>query len=225
MTKAPGTFKPWTVEAVARPAQSDADEPLRFPGSGELRSDPPYESRMRAGLAPRGAEAAAENPIPEERLDRIYPTSSEEMAELPDGSVHLMITSPPYNARKEYDQDLSLDEYRDLLRRVFRETYRVLVSGGRACVNVANLGRKPYIPLHAYVIADMLDLGYLMRGESSGTAAAAPVGRPRRSWRRRPTLSCATCTSTFWSSKESSPGGLTGTPPRSAGELHLTKSV
>jgi site-specific DNA-methyltransferase (adenine-specific) len=76
-----------------------------------------------------------------------------------------MVTSPPYNARKEYDQDLSLEEYRGLLRRVFRETYRVLVPGGRACVNVANLGRKPYIPLHAFVIQDMLEMGYLMRGE------------------------------------------------------------
>jgi site-specific DNA-methyltransferase (adenine-specific) len=150
-----------------RPVRRKATQTSRFGSPGRVSHDstPFYESRMYAGLAPQGAEAAAENPIPEERLDRIYPTSSEEMAELPDGSVHLMITSPPYNARKEYDQDLSLDEYRDLLRRVFRETYRVLVSGGRACVNVANLGRKPYIPLHAYVIADMLDLGYLMRGE------------------------------------------------------------
>jgi site-specific DNA-methyltransferase (adenine-specific) len=120
---------------------------------------------MYADLSAHRKGTTAESPIPEERLDCIYARSSEEMSELPDGSVHLMVTSPPYNARKEYDQDLSLEEYRDLLRRVFRETYRVLVSGGRACVNVANLGRKPYIPLHAYVIDDMLDLGYLMRGE------------------------------------------------------------
>jgi site-specific DNA-methyltransferase (adenine-specific) len=120
---------------------------------------------MYAELPRLNSGTAAANPVPEDRLDRIYPKSSEEMSELPDASVHLMVTSPPYNARKEYDADLSLDEYRDLLRRVFRETYRVLASGGRACINVANLGRKPYIPLHAYLIQDMLDLGYLMRGE------------------------------------------------------------
>jgi site-specific DNA-methyltransferase (adenine-specific) len=84
-----------------------------------------------------------------------------------------MITSPPYNVRKEYDADLTLDEYRDLLRRVFRETYRVLVAGGRACVNVANLGRKPYIPLHAYIVQDMLALGFLMRGEIIWNKAAS----------------------------------------------------
>jgi DNA modification methylase len=87
------------------------------------------------------------------------------MDDLPDHSVHLMVTSPPYNANKEYDQDLTLGEYRDLLRRVMAETYRVLVTGGRACINVANLGRKPYLPLHAFLIQDMLSIGFLMRGE------------------------------------------------------------
>jgi DNA modification methylase len=39
------------------------------------------------------------------------------------------------------------------------------VPGGRACINIANLGRKPYIPLHAYIIQQMLEIGFLMRGE------------------------------------------------------------
>ena len=71
------------------------------------------------------------------------------MDELPDNSVHLMVTSSPYNVSKEYDDDLSLNEYLKLLNTAWRETYRVLVPSGRACVNVANLGRKPYIPLHS----------------------------------------------------------------------------
>lgn len=76
-----------------------------------------------------------------------------------------MVTSPPYNVTKEYDEDLTLDEYRGLLKRVFTETYKKLVTGGRACINLANLGRKPYIPLHSYIIQDMLEIGFLMRGE------------------------------------------------------------
>jgi len=51
------------------------------------------------------------------------------------------------------------------LKRVFSEVKRVLVPGGRACINIANLGRKPYFPIHAFIIEDMLDLGFLMRGE------------------------------------------------------------
>ena len=48
--------------------------------------------------------------------------------------------------------------------------------GGRACVNVANLGRRPYIPLHTHIIAEMLEIGYWMRGEiiwDKGASAGA----------------------------------------------------
>ena len=84
-----------------------------------------------------------------------------------------MITSPPYNVGKEYDDDLSLLEYRDLLRGVFAETYRVLCNGGRACINIANIGRKPYIPLHSLVISIMDEIGFMMRGEIIWDKAAS----------------------------------------------------
>ena len=54
------------------------------------------------------------------------------MTELPDNSVYLMVTSPPYNVGKEYDEDLTLDEYLAFLKRVMGEIHRVLVPGGRA---------------------------------------------------------------------------------------------
>ena len=117
-----------------------------------------------------------ENPIPEGLVDRIYCSSSEQMRELPDDSVHLMVTSPPYNVGKEYDEDLTLEEYLSSLKRVWTEVYRLLTPGGRACINVANLGRKPYIPLHAFIVQQMVELGFLMRGEviwDKGASAAA----------------------------------------------------
>lgn len=116
-------------------------------------------------MRPAAVAGEGDNAINPAVLDRIYVASSERMDQLPDRSVHLMITSPPYNVTKEYDDDLTLEEYRALLQRVFTESFRVLVDGGRACVNVANLGRKPYIPLHAYVIRDMQEIGFQMRGE------------------------------------------------------------
>ncbi len=125
-----------------------------------------YDSRLYHGVKPQAGEVEyRENMLPKEAVDKIFSTSAEQMDELPDCSVHLMVTSPPYNASKEYDEDLTLQEYLDLLRGVWQETHRVLVPGGRACINVANLGRKPYIPLHAFIILDMLELGFLMRGE------------------------------------------------------------
>jgi site-specific DNA-methyltransferase (adenine-specific) len=76
-----------------------------------------------------------------------------------------MVTSPPYNASKTYDEDLGLGEYLTLLRDVFAECHRVLVTGGRAVINVANLGRKPYIPLTSHINLIMNELGFLQRGE------------------------------------------------------------
>ncbi len=102
---------------------------------------------------------------PENVVDKIYTQSAESMDQLPDGCVSLMVTSPPYNVGKDYDEDLSLDEYLGLLERVFKETYRVVESGGRVAINVANVGRKPYLPLNHHVAGLLSDIGFLLRGE------------------------------------------------------------
>jgi site-specific DNA-methyltransferase (adenine-specific) len=133
------------------------------PGREGHDSSPFYNTRLYADQPQAESETYLENPL--EGVDVIFNHSSETMSELPDCSVHLVVTSPPYNVGKEYDEDLSLDEYLAFLRKVWMEVYRVLVPGGRACVNVANLGRKPYIPLNGLIAKEMTDLGFLMRGE------------------------------------------------------------
>ena len=127
-----------------------------------------YGSRMSKGLPGRSTGPAHLQPdqeFPARLENTIRVTSAVDMQEIPDYSVHLMVTSPPYNATKEYDDDLSQQDYFELLREVFTETYRVLVNGGRACINVANLGRKPYIPLSDHISQMMTEIGFLMRGE------------------------------------------------------------
>ncbi len=138
-----------------------------FGSSGRVSHDSTafYSSKLYESMPEEQEMEYLENPIEPRFLDRILCKSSESMDELPDCSVHLMVTSPPYNVGKDYDENLTLEEYREFLKRVWSEVHRALVPGGRACVNVANLGRKPYIPLHAFIVEDMLDLGFLMRGE------------------------------------------------------------
>jgi site-specific DNA-methyltransferase (adenine-specific) len=150
------------AEEKNNPTQTSA---FGTPGRVSHDSSRFYESRMYADMPQDGEVPDIAVPIPENLLDQVFCKSSETMEELPDNSVHLMITSPPYNAQKEYDQDLTLPECLSFLESVWKETYRLLVPGGRACINVANLGRKPYIPLHSYIIESMLKIGFLMRGE------------------------------------------------------------
>lgn len=97
--------------------------------------------------------------------DRIYCHTSEDMRQIPDASVALAFTSPPYNSGKEYDQDLDLSAYFGLIARVGAEVFRVLKPGGRYVINIANLGRKPYIPMHAYFYLIHINLGFLPAGE------------------------------------------------------------
>jgi site-specific DNA-methyltransferase (adenine-specific) len=95
------------------------------------------------------------------------------MHTIADGSVALVVTSPPYFAGKQYEEELERDgvpssylEYLELLADVFADCVRVLEPGGRIAANVANLGRKPYRSLSSDVVHILQDrLGLLLRGE------------------------------------------------------------
>ena len=121
----------------------------------------------RRRLHPAAAPHPLGEPVvpPAEILDTLHCQSSEHMSQVPDDCVALMVTSPPYNVGKDYDEDLTHDEYLDLLAGVLQETYRVLEPGGRVAINVANLGRKPYLALNHVVAGLLRDLGFLLRGE------------------------------------------------------------
>ena len=139
-----------------------------------------YTSKLYESLPKERELQYVENPPPSDILDRVFCKSSEVMAELPNDCVHLMVTSPPYNVGKEYDENLTLEEYRKFLKAVWKEVYRVLVPGGRICINIANLGRKPYIPLHAFIVEDVIDLDFLMRGEIIWNKASS--ASPSTAW-------------------------------------------
>lgn len=108
-------------------------------------------------------------------VNTIFHADAREMTDRQVGpkSVALVVTSPPYFAGKEYEQDLSQGhvpstyaEYLEMLEEVFGQCVERLEPGGRIAVNVANLGRKPYRSLSSDVIYILQDrLGLLLRGE------------------------------------------------------------
>jgi modification methylase len=113
----------------------------------------------------RKQDKFVKNRNPEEWADQIYCHTSEDMFHIPNDSVALAFTSPPYNAGKDYDENINLAEYMGLISRVGAEVFRVLMPGGRYVVNIANLGRKPYIPLHSYFYSIHINVGFLPAGE------------------------------------------------------------
>jgi len=106
-------------------------------------------------------------------VDEVYLGDARSMDRVQPSSVALVVTSPPYFAGKQYEEELgaegipaSYTEYVALLEAVFAECVAKLEPGGRIAVNVANLGRKPYRSLSADVVGILQDrLGLLLRGE------------------------------------------------------------
>lgn len=103
------------------------------------------------------------NPCP--AAGKLFVGDSRDMSEVPDSSVALVVTSPPYFAAKDYEipgsdprVPESYTEYLAMLRDVFLECFRVLEPGGRIAVNVAaGLGRRPYRSLSSDVIRILED--------------------------------------------------------------------
>lgn len=120
---------------------------------------------IREIIQPKITKRSIIKTLEENWPSRIYCHTSEDMYHIPDQSIALAFTSPPYNVGKDYDENFNLMEYLNLISRVASEVYRALKPGGRFVVNVANLGRKPYIPMHAYFYAIHTQAGFLPAGE------------------------------------------------------------
>lgn len=114
-----------------------------------------------------------------EWADRVYNADARKLDMIPDASVHLAVTSPPYCVGKEYEHGMTWPEWVDLIHASTQEVARKLIPGGRLCINVANTGRKPYRSL-VHVVEDAVEAAGLVlkghviwnKGPSVGTSTA-----------------------------------------------------
>lgn len=95
------------------------------------------------------------------------------MIELPDNSIHLAITSPPYWQLKDYGTDDqigfhdSYENYINNLNLAWKECYRTLYNGCRLCVNIGDqfaravyYGRYKVIPIREEIIKFCENIGF-----------------------------------------------------------------
>ncbi|GIU83890.1 MAG: hypothetical protein KatS3mg008_0665 [Acidimicrobiales bacterium] len=148
--------------------------------SRESHDSSPFYSRF---ATPTTSDSEHVQRVPPELMDTFHLGDSRDMSVVPDDSVALVVTSPPYFAGKEYELDVTsgraprtYHEYLHLLEDVFAECARVLEPGGRIAVNVANLGRRPYRSLASDVMGLLQDLGLLLRGEIVWVKAKGAAG-------------------------------------------------
>lgn len=138
-------------------------------GARESHDSKPFYDRFR----PPELSDDESVPLPAPIDEPFVHGDARHMDRVTDGSVALVVTSPPYFAGKQYEEELEREgipasylEYLAMLTEVFAECVRKLEPGGRIAVNVANLGRRPYRSLSADVIRILEhDLGLLLRGE------------------------------------------------------------
>lgn len=82
----------------------------------------------------------------------------EVMKTFPKESIDMVVTSPPYNIRKDYGNykdNKTYEEYLVWLDQVWVECFRVLRDGGRIAINVGDTGRNPYYPVHCDIASRM----------------------------------------------------------------------
>ena len=95
--------------------------------------------------------------------------SEEVLKKIPDSSVDLIITSPPYNFGLDYKDDMKEDsvnwnEYFEKIGKIWKECERVLKSGGRLCLVIQPLF-SDYNPTHHRFSQQLIELGLLWKGE------------------------------------------------------------
>jgi len=126
---------------------------VQIAGSGQMRFDlrelKRYEANLKSKPQKKKIDIEKVNVIGiNETIQKVFVKNSMKMDDLPDNSVHLMVTSPPYFDTKMYSRepincDLGdihdVNEWFEKISEVWKEVYRVLQPGRKAFINIMNL--------------------------------------------------------------------------------------
>jgi DNA modification methylase len=130
--------------------------------SGRLKAPPSMLAPVPTGAPKKGSNTQ----LATDQI--IHGDAIAVLRRLPEESVHLAITSPPYNvgiSYRGYADNLRHEEYLSWLKEVWKALRRVLVPGGRFALNVAPTSIRDFHPIHHDLSRDLRELGYIMRTE------------------------------------------------------------
>lgn len=106
----------------------------------------------------------ADNFSPESDAVIFHGNCLELLKQIPDKSVQLVVTSPPYNIGKSYEKKLNLETYVKQQEEVITECVRVLAEKGSICWQVGNhVENGAIIPLDSLLFPIFNNLGLVMR--------------------------------------------------------------
>jgi len=112
-----------------------------------------------------GREGKVSDTFAETESIVVYPGDCIELLEsIPDNSIQLIVTSPPYNIGKEYEKKLHLDKYLEQQDRVIEACARKLTETGSICWQVGNfVDNGSIIPLDTVLYPIFSKQGLIMR--------------------------------------------------------------
>lgn len=90
------------------------------------------------------------------------------LSKFKDNTIHFAVTSPPYNLGLPYDvydDKKEYSDYRDYLKKVWKETFRIMVDGGRFALNIAPTGIADFKQVHFDLVNDVQNVGFTFRAE------------------------------------------------------------
>jgi DNA modification methylase len=166
-----------------RPKEKRSDEPapeVLDPANAQIDYADNERGAINKLLALNAYYRAHPWPAPFDRTEhRLRLGDARDLSWIPNGSVHLVVTSPPYWTLKKYEENErqlgeieNYDGFLDELDKVWRECARVLAPGGRICCVVGDVciprrqGRHLVMPLHADI---------MVRARSLGLDALTPI--------------------------------------------------
>ena len=143
---------------------------------GNGRADKPFESLTLAERREAAARLQATSPSSERYRSavKLRVGDARDLSWIPDQSVHLVLTSPPYWTLKEYNEHpdqlgyvADYEEFLDHLDRVWTHVFRALVPGGRlvcvvgdVCLSRRRFGRHVVMPLHSDISVRCRHIGF-----------------------------------------------------------------